>query len=278
MTAARSRGAVNEGDVGFWGFVRAAMCGEFWGSEGLEFWAAGPVGLGTFPAVAVSVKKLLPKFLLAGCLLSFAEASFAQILPALLVEDIKISDSAAYADLLDEINAEMKDRYGVPLFLRGYESISTVGRGTRAFSLSPSASFEALAANHQRFEETDEFAGYRERLEALSVASGQTYLKGIRFDGTNSPGWLMNVTVKAEDEDRLLERVEALAFSDAFEPKVNVFRVLVGEGRFTHLVSLNFESRAALGAGMDEIARQGWRLEFEGCELVESVAFRELAR
>lgn len=221
------------------------------------------------------------KLLFGGILGVNAAMGSAQLMPALAVEQLEISDTAGYAALVDEINAAMKEKYEVPLFLRAYESTSNSGLAARAFSLSPAGSFEDLMANQYKFEGDDAFAGFRERLDRMSVASPRVYLKAVRFDGTNSPGWLLNTLVKTADEAALLEALAVGIFGSESEPKVNVFRVVAGSASFTHLVSLNFDSRAALGAGLDLIADRSWSLAHaeDGtlvCEIVESVVYREL--
>lgn len=225
------------------------------------------------------------KFLLGGGFGVCVATCNAQILPALSVEPLKISDAAAYGTLVEEINAAMKTEYGVPLFLRAYESTSMTGRGDRAFSLSPSVSFEALLENHARFEDNEKFSELRGRLDILSDSSGRVFLKAVRFDGTNSPGWLLNYLVRADDEEALLlgiaSELQGLGLEEKGSPMLNVFRVVAGQSQFTHLVSLNFASSIALGAGMDAIAASDFDFTYSEsgdqlCEVMESVVFREL--
>ena len=208
-----------------------------------------------------------------------------QIRPALCIEPIEITDASAYGELLATINTQMKDRYDVPLYLRSYATDSISGRMHGAFALSPSLTLEGLLKNEERFSSDLEMETIRQNLASVSRSVGpKTYLKAVRFDGTNTPGYLFNSLVAAESEDALLDYLDAslVALGDTGEmPKVNVFRVLAGDGSFTHLVSFNLGSMDAVGALLDRVAEAKWGLEFtssegEHCKLVQQAIYYEL--
>lgn len=181
------------------------------------------------------------------------------ILPALIVEPVEILDEAAYARVLSAINAKMKMEHAVPLFLRAYYSDSLDGGMQSAFALSPALTFEALLKNQEVFGEDFNFVELRAAMAAVCQSSGpKTYLKAVRFDGTNSPGVLLNSLVKTDSESMLLEHLEewmqSVAGLEVELPKLNVFRVISGEGSFTHLVSFNLKSVESAGLLMDQLA------------------------
>jgi len=201
-------------------------------------------------------------------------------LPAIAVVELHVTDSAGYAKLVGEINQAMKEKYGVPLFLRAYGSSNLTGEIVEAFSLSPSATFENLADNQQRFLSDPKFGSYREELKHMGNHGRKTWLKAVRFDGTNSPGWLLNYLVDTRDEAGLLQRIEqfsALSENQGLEvPLINVFRVIVGESSFTHLVSVNTDSAEKIAKIMDVIAAQSWSFGFTNGVVVKNTGYQEL--
>jgi hypothetical protein len=80
----------------------------------------------------------------------------------------------------------------------------------------------------------------RESLAAVSTSSGaKTYLKAVRFDGTNNPGVLLNSLVSSNSEESLLSHLNewelSLKAKEVEVPNTNVFRVILGDGSMTHL-------------------------------------------
>lgn len=125
----------------------------------------------------------------------------------------------------------------------------------------------------------------RLRLAACVREEKATYLNAIRFDGTNTPGWLLNIFVNVEQEADVLQYADGLGqlmcATDLPPALINVFRVIVGESGFTHLVSVNLASREDLGKFLDclETANRKWDRANESDarhELVGSGIFCEL--
>jgi hypothetical protein len=229
---------------------------------------------------------LLPVLALAGLLLG-ATAARGQFRPALFLEEQTMSDVPAYTAALARANALMRANHGVPLFLRAYAAPALAGGSGETFSLSPAASFEALLKNTQTFATDSALADVRREIAAATAPGRGTYLKAVRFDGTNAPGWLWNSRVKTDDEPALLARVAELAAlllaaaPDRGPPSVNVFRVVAGHTGYTHLVSLNTAGPADLAACLDALAAAAFTLEFSRgtgarAEIVRSGVYREL--
>lgn len=222
------------------------------------------------------------------CLLLGAAAARGQFRPAILVEELTVSDPPAFAAAIAQANALMRTHHEVPLFLRAYATPVLAGGSGAAFSLSPAASFEALLKNTQAFAADPALAEVRRQLVAATTPGPGTFLKAVRFDGTNTPGWLLNTRVKTDDEPALLARVAEWAAqlngtgSDTGKPLINVFRVVAGHSGYTHLVSLNTAGSAELAARLDALAASPLTLAFSAgsgarCEIVHSAIYRELA-
>lgn len=234
----------------------------------------------TFPRKAQSIRG----HWLAGLLLC-AVAARAEFLPALRIEEVQIADPRSYAQHVAQTNEAMRTKHQVPLFLRAYIATTLTGESRSAFTLSPAGSFEILQKNGATFSADPDLADLREKLRLAGPATSTTHLKAVRFDGTNTPGWLFNTLVKTSDEPALLSRVAELATrlgqSGRPPPKLNVFRVIAGHSAYTHLVSLNEASEPDLAARLDAIAAAGWTLEFstpngESCVIVQSTIYREM--
>lgn len=199
------------------------------------------------------------------------------IFPTILVEPIEILDPQGYAQRMHQVNAEMKATHGVPLFLRAYTARGMDGRATASFQLSPALSFESLLSNQAFFAEN---ATLRESLAQVARPTGApTYLKAIRFDGTNQPGWLINTLLQSDDESVLVEKIEA--WMDRFpeselRPKVNLFRVLVGSDAYSHLLSINTDSGASLGKILDYLARTDGQLPIPRSMIRQQTIYQEI--
>lgn len=221
------------------------------------------------------------------CLLLGSVAGRAQFRPAILVEELVVADPPALAAAVARANVLMRAHHDVPLFLRAYAATGVAGGSAAAFSLSPAASFEALLKNTRAFAAHQALADVRRQLIAATKPGTGTYLKAVRFDGTNTPGWLLNTRVKTDDEAALLARVSdwaaqlAATGPAAATPRVNVFRVVAGHSGYTHLVSLNTADSAELGARLDALAAGPLSLTFSlssgaRCEIIDSAVYREL--
>lgn len=214
-------------------------------------------------------------------LLLLAGPAFAQFLPTLVIEPVSISDPIAYAGLLAEANRVMREQHKTPLFLRTYVSTSITGQAQAAFNLSPSASFAGIMANRETFARAPELAAIRSQINTIARVTGPaTYLKAVRFDGTNTPGWLSNKMVATSDETALLERVAliktTLSAAPAEAPFINVFRVIAGPGPATHLVSINATSSVQLAGCLDALAAQPSSLHAPPVAVLSSTLYEEV--
>lgn len=234
----------------------------------------------TFPRQAQSVRGHWLVWLLL-C----AVAARAEFLPALRIEEVQIAEPRGYTQLVAQTNEAMRTRHQVLLFLRAYVATTLTGETRSAFTLSPAGSFEILQKNGATFSADPDLADLREKLRLAGPVTSSTHLKAVRFDGTNTPGWLFNTLVKTSDEPALLSRVAELATRlgqpGRPPPKLNVFRVVAGHSTYTHLVSLNEASESDLATRLDAIAAAGWTPEFsapsgESCVIVQSTIYREM--
>jgi hypothetical protein len=198
----------------------------------------------------------------------------AEFLPALALAPIEVAKAPAVSALVDRLNAAMRERHEVPLFLRVYQEISLGGQPVpRGFALCPSDSFAGLVANWRKLEGDGALESLRTEWQALAGGVPVTQVKAVRFDGTNAPGWLLNTWVRANNEAALLAWVAAWV-DGAGEIKVNVFRVMSGAGKATHLVSANAASEEQLARFMDEVsASPSWPA---GVERVDGAIYREV--
>lgn len=208
-----------------------------------------------------------------------------EFLPTLLIVDVQVSDPAAYTKLIAQANGTMRTKHQVPLFLRAYESISLPEKTPARFALYPGASAEALAANRRLFAADPELVDLRAQLDRLVSAGPEILLKAVRFDGTNTPGWLINTLVKTDDEASLLARVvefsSRLTLPDRPKPLINVFRVTAGTSAYTHLVSVNSATAEQLVERRGALTATGLSLAFANpsgtrCEIVLTTEYREL--
>lgn len=213
-------------------------------------------------------------FLLAG-------PAFAQFPPTLMIEPVTVADPIAYARLLAEANRVMREQHKVPLFLRAYVSTSITGQTQPGFNLSPSTSLVGVMANRETFARASEFAELRAWINSVARVTGPaTYLKAVRFDGTNTPGWLCNTMVETGDEAALLARVAqiktTLSAAPAEAPFINVFRVVAGPDPATHLVSINTASSAQRAGCLDALAAQPSPLQIPPVTVLGSTLYEEL--
>ncbi len=132
-------------------------------------------------------------------LLLGAIAARAEFLPALRIEAVQVSDPKAYAALVAQANEAMRTKHQVPLFLRAYAATTLAGETCSAFTLSPAGSFEILQKNSTLFSADPDLADLRKKLRHGGPATSPTWFKAVRFDGTNTPGWLFNTLVKTDD-------------------------------------------------------------------------------
>jgi hypothetical protein len=192
-------------------------------------------------------------------------ASDPPLLPTLLIEAVKISDPRTYASLVQQINTRMRGTHAVPLFLRAYVSTTIPPGDGGAFLLCPSASMETLLRNRELFSTHDDFTALRKQLEPSRAGGAGTYLKAVRFDGTNNPGCLFNSCVATNREASILERIgeleRLLEKREVGKPMINVFRVVSSAATYTHLVSINSPSLAQLTKVRAAIAAESWSLE-----------------
>ena len=215
-------------------------------------------------------------------LMLFAAAARGAFLPTIRIEPVEVPDPPAYAALVTRANEAMRTKYQVPLFLRAYSALVPGGEPPASFTLSPAANSAALATNRERFEADSDLVELRRQLAAASSAGAPVELQAVRFDGTNTPGWLCNSFVKTNDEPALLARVAELAARPApVRPMINVFRVTAGSEAYTHLVSLNAASAPDLAALMESLTVHAGTLEFSHasgarCDLVATTPYREM--
>jgi hypothetical protein len=240
-------------------------CGN-WGGRSSRWWHLGVIGM---LGVVLPVR--------------------AQVLPTLAIAEVAVSDVAAYGRLIEQANQAMRERHGVPLFLRAYGTLTAGGTMENIFSLRPADTLEHLAENAGAFAADPELRSVRMGIDAVARTGAMTYLKAIRFDGTNAPGFLINTQVKSGDEADLLLRVEALVETlravGLSNAKLNVFRVIEGDGSFTHLVSINLDSPGNAAKAMDAIGPVGWdtrgsRTDADAAavNVIRQARFRELGR
>lgn len=207
-----------------------------------------------------------------------------EFLPVLLVESANVSDSETFASLVNDINTAMREGHDIPLFLRAYESHTVASTDTTKFILSPSSNYVSLLENHRIFSTDSALEPLRTQLSALASFGAPAYLQAVRFDGTNTPGWLNNFYVETSDESRLLEKVSALAAwlkGNNGEPAlINVFHVIAGQPGFTHLVSINLQNSQSMGAFLDSLTIMNWSLEYSdgsgSSKIIDNVIFKEM--
>lgn len=197
-----------------------------------------------------------------------------------------IASTEEYVTLINDINELMRTRHEVPLFLRGYESLTLSGGKKETFQLIPATSFADLAQNEQSFSTDPAFSELKTRLGSTTQSLNRIYLKAIRFDGTNSPGWLINTFVDSSDESNLLKRVvelKSLLSKHGIETaKINAFRSIVGSSQLSHLVSINLASVNQLGEVIDILALESWDWELsdplhQKCSVIKSGVYREIS-
>jgi len=214
-------------------------------------------------------------------ILFFTGPAFSQFLPTLMIEPVTVSDPVAYAALVAKANQIMREQHKVPLFLRAYVSTSITGQTQPGFNLSPSASMAGIIANRETFARAPALAEIRAQINAITRPGPATYLKAIRFDGTNTPGWLGNTLVETDQEAVLLERVTllkaALAVGPAEPPLINVFRVFAGAGPATHLVSINAASAVQLAQFLDILNSVPNPLNAPPITVLSTIPYEELS-
>jgi hypothetical protein len=198
-----------------------------------------------------------------------------------MIEPVSVADPIAYARLLAEANRVMREQHKVPLFLRAYLSTSITGQTQPGFNLSQSASLAGVLANREIFARAPELADLRARINAVARVTGPAIcLKAVRFDGTNTPGWLCNTMVETGDEAALLSRVAqiktTLSAAPAEAPFINVFRVVTGPGPATHLVSINAASSSQRAGCLDALAAQPSSLQIPPVAVLGSNLYEEL--
>lgn len=202
-------------------------------------------------------------------------------MPTLMIEPVTVSDPVAYAALVAKANQVMREQHKVPLFLRAYVATSVTGQTQPGFNLSPSGSLAGIMANREIFNRTPALAEIRAQINALTRPGPATYLKAVRFDGTNTPGWLSNTLVKTDQESVLLERVArlkaALAVPPAEPPMINVFRVFAGAGTATHLVSINAASSVQLAKFLDALNAVPLSLDAPPVAVLNNTLYEELS-
>jgi|GEM_PF-5532010 len=230
--------------------------------------------------VAMRLNNMLRFFCIVTAILTvFVSPVRGQIFPAIAVESVEIEDPVSYALLIEEANEFMRAEYAVPLFLRAYSASTLLGEPGESFLLSPSLSFDGLLANEAAFASDPRLKGLREQFAAVRALGSKTYLKAVRFDGTNTPGWLFNSLVQVPEEELLLKLMgrwtDTLSEADLELPKLNIFRVIAGDASFTHLVSVNAVSSEHLAQLLDLIAAAGWPLDASKQGKLEATIYRQ---
>lgn len=210
----------------------------------------------------------------------------ATFLPALMIEDVELTDPDHYVRLIGQANTAMREAHAVPLFLRLYATTSITGQHRRFFTLCPSGSFATLLANRAAFASDPALSLLHDELNALAQPGPAVMLKAVRFDGTFTPGWLNNFYVSTSNEAALVSRAAELtqlltpAHATFAKPHLNVFRVVAGEPHYTHLVSVNASSAAHLADVLDRLAAAGWTLTSNDpaapCAVVHNTLYEEL--
>ena len=185
-------------------------------------------------------------------------------LPSLLIAEVESNSRDDFIDSLAAVNLRMSEQHGVVPFLRYYQRTGLDVQGSQGFILSPADSFATAFANLQLFAQGATIRSSQDQ-PALVVQLGvTTYLQAIRFDGTNTPGWLNNIQLASADESALLAVVEEFAQQLEGEgiaaPMINVFRVVAGEAGYTHLVSINTASSERLAMLLDAYGNLGQRM------------------
>ncbi|MGB0370226.1 MAG: hypothetical protein ACPGN3_02670 [Opitutales bacterium] len=180
------------------------------------------------------------------------KAEAPEILPAICIEPVAFSDLPRFQQEMQAINARMSDQHDIPLFLRAYQSLDTQG----GFTLIPALSFESLLTNRDLFSKHPDWTAASNTLSRTLQSSGShTYLKAVRFDGTHTPGTLLNLRVAAKNESKLLETLERWQTQTqetvSKDIYINMFRVEVGDGSFSHLISFNTDGLKMLGQALD---------------------------
>lgn len=225
------------------------------------------------------------KTLFVSTVLGFSVSCLAQVMPALSVQYVEASDSEQYADFVKAANAAMRARHDVGLYLRAYETRAITGQHGELFLLSPAGTFEQLFDNERQFAKHSDLADLRRQLGTVNPTAPRFYLKAIRFDGTNTPGWLLNTWVICDQEDVLLAAARDLKVAlpaGTDDPlMINVFRIVAGPATATHLMSFNFPSAAKLSATLDALTENGWpemgtSEPAARLQIVSSAIFREL--
>lgn len=246
--------------------------------------------------LVASFRKFVPRLSLAptraGCfwcllwLLPLTPTSRAEFLPALLIREGEIANPPTYARLVARANVAMRTKHQVPLFLRAYAAISPVDPQRAAFALWPGATAEAVRTNQQLFATAPDLADLARQLSSAGPTGPETSLQAVRFDGTHTPGWLINTRVQTNDESALLARVAILAtrLSPPGQPKplINVFRVASAAATFTHLVSINTASAAELARQHAALTAGDEPLAFTDpagprCTIIDRTPYRELS-
>ena len=204
----------------------------------------------------------------------------AEFLPVLMIEPVTTETPAALASLVQDANTLMRERHETPLFLRVYAQPAMSGSRRHGFLLSPAASFSGLMANQNAFRTDPKLEPLRKQFAALPEPGPASYLKAIRFAGTNTPGWLCNALIETADESRLLHEVDALttllqAAGDP-PPLINVFRFISGPGPATHLVSINAASHQQLGTYLDRLLLGPSLLNDPGLTVLSKTIYEEL--
>jgi hypothetical protein len=203
-------------------------------------------------------------------------------LPAIAVERLTVKDSPAMTALVDEMNTQMRQRHAVPLFVRAYRAVTLGETAGEAFVLYPAVSFAALCLQQTHFAADPDLASLRKRFTELPRTHLPALLKAVRFDGAHRPGWLFNSLVQTSNEAALLKHLAAWipqAEPDNPQPRrLNVFRVIVGDGLFTHLVSFNLPNWESLVTLLDSFAqREAGSLFPEAVTIHHQALYHELA-
>lgn len=213
--------------------------------------------------------------------LTLVSCGRAQFLPTLKIEPVAIIDPAALAGVVSRINGKMQELHGIPFYVRVYASFDGENEVRDAFALYPSADPAGIEANQRLFATNPAFAELKQQYDELAKTGPATMLKAVRFDGTHAPGRLSNTLLKVSDESALLSQVRALAellaATDRGPPKINVFRVFVGEPGWTHLVSINAGSDEHLADSLERLEASDFAWSSDSAELVRTRQYIELS-
>ncbi len=209
-----------------------------------------------------------------------AEARAAEpFLPVLFVAEVRVQEFDRFAQALSTIDAVMRSTHNTSPFYRAYVQHGLETTSASGFLLSPAATFAQAFANLRVFNSEPALADSRSELAKVVEFATTTYLKAVRFDGTNTPGWLNNLLVDATNEDVLLQAVEELTSmleSESGRPMINVFRVVAGSNDFTHLVSINAASETGLAVLLETLASLSPPLSNAGISVVRNALYFEL--